>query len=293
MSKFIAIGLLSSLGWSLAIPVQAQHSIDGIIWDQIHKQQRRDMIRKHGGDICYTILSSSWRHYQRQRAAGSYSYPSASDIRWQRKVERENGCPHLYNEDGSVNSVQGVNANSSSSESSLTPAQTEECSKYFQEYNKELNSLGASMKSGMEGGGSGGSSTGYNATASMEAMAKAMNAAGECIVRKGNYSPSVSPSQLIPEEIVGVGIQLTRNESTQLLTVAGTINGGSAAAAGMLPNDIITEIERSSTDGMSIEQAVKLIRGPIDSRVMLTVSRNGQPLLFLLKRTRLVIERQQ
>jgi hypothetical protein len=187
MSKFIAIGLLSSLGLSLAIPVQAQIGW-GETWHQINKQQNRDILRKHGGDICYTILSSSWRHYQRQRAAGSYSYPSASDIRWQRKLENKNGCSHLYNEDGSVNSIPGINADASSypSGSSLRPAEKEECSKYAQEYTKGLNSVGASIKSHTEGSGFSQSPTGPSMMDTLEAMGKALNAAGECVVRNSN-----------------------------------------------------------------------------------------------------------
>jgi hypothetical protein len=110
MSKFIAVCLFSVLSFSLAIPAQAQ--IDSMIWDQIHRQRQRDQINRYGGDMCRTILESSWRYYTRQRAAGIYSYPNAGNIRMQRKLERENGCPHLYNEDGTVNRVPGINADS-------------------------------------------------------------------------------------------------------------------------------------------------------------------------------------
>jgi hypothetical protein len=59
-------------------------------------------------NLCHSILSSEWRHYQRKRAAGA-NYPTAEDIRLQRKWESKKGCPHLYEADGTVNRVPGIN----------------------------------------------------------------------------------------------------------------------------------------------------------------------------------------
>jgi hypothetical protein len=58
--------------------------------------------------VCYRILSSEWRYYQRMRASGG-NYPDAEAVRLQRKWESKKGCPHLYEADGSVNRVRGIN----------------------------------------------------------------------------------------------------------------------------------------------------------------------------------------
>jgi hypothetical protein len=64
-------------------------------------------INNYNKDICYTIISSEWRNYLRQRSLGVY--PAAEDIRLQRKWETKKGCAHLYETDGTVNRVRGIN----------------------------------------------------------------------------------------------------------------------------------------------------------------------------------------
>ncbi|NKB18619.1 MAG: PDZ domain-containing protein [Pseudanabaena sp. CRU_2_10] len=93
------------------------------------------------------------------------------------------------------------------------------------------------------------------------------------------------------EEIIGVGIQLNQEPKTKLLVVVNTITGTSAASSGILPKDVITKIDNLSTNGMSLEQAIKLIRGSVGTEVTLGILRDRQPLEFTLKRTRVVVQR--
>jgi hypothetical protein len=64
--------------------------------------------RKPNQSICDVILSSEWKYYQRMRSAGA-AYPTAEAVRYQRKWESKKGCPHLYEANGTVNRVQGIN----------------------------------------------------------------------------------------------------------------------------------------------------------------------------------------
>jgi len=89
-------------------------------------------------------------------------------------------------------------------------------------------------------------------------------------------------------ELTGVGIQIAQDEETKAIKVISPIEGSPAAKAGLLAEDIITAIDGKSTNGMDINQAVSLIRGPVNSQVVLNVSRNGRPLTFKL--TRALIE---
>jgi hypothetical protein len=59
-------------------------------------------------NVCYRILSSEWRYYQRMKASDR-NYPDAEAVRLQRKWESKEGCPHLYEADGTVNKVRGIN----------------------------------------------------------------------------------------------------------------------------------------------------------------------------------------
>jgi hypothetical protein len=67
---------------------------------------RPDLYPKN--NLCHSILASEWRYYQRQKASGA-SYPDTEAVRLQRKWETKKGCAHLYEVDGTVNRVPGIN----------------------------------------------------------------------------------------------------------------------------------------------------------------------------------------
>ena len=77
-------------------------------------------------------------------------------------------------------------------------------------------------------------------------------------------------------ELTGVGIQLSFDEDTQRLTVVAPIEDGPAATAGVQTNDRIVAIDGKDARGMSSQEAVQLIRGPIGSLVTLTIERDDQ-----------------
>jgi hypothetical protein len=108
MSKFPSLGFLSILIVTvLNFPVNAQDSLWDANWSVINKQQMRNRYG-NGKNLCHHILASEWRYYLRMRASGAY-YPDADSVRRQRKWETKKGCAHLYNADGSVNRVSGIN----------------------------------------------------------------------------------------------------------------------------------------------------------------------------------------
>lgn len=90
-------------------------------------------------------------------------------------------------------------------------------------------------------------------------------------------------------ELHGVGIQLGADEETKKLTVIAPIEESPAAAAGILAKDIITHIDGKSTEGMDVNKAVTLIRGPAGTPVKLTVLRGEKQMDFDLKRARIEI----
>ncbi len=72
----------------------------------------------------------------------------------------------------------------------------------------------------------------------------------------------------------GVGIQLGFNKDKRLVVIA-PLGGTPAARAGIKPQDIIVKIDDKDTNGMSLPEAVKLIRGPKGSKVNITIFREG------------------
>ena len=90
-------------------------------------------------------------------------------------------------------------------------------------------------------------------------------------------------------ELTGVGIQLSFDEETQRLTVVAPIEDGPAAAAGVQTNDHIVGIDGKDARGMSSDEAVQLIRGPIGSLVTLTIERDDESFDVVIIRDRINI----
>lgn len=73
----------------------------------------------------------------------------------------------------------------------------------------------------------------------------------------------------------GVGIEVGMR--SDLLTVIAPIPGTPAAEAGLLPMDRIVKVDGTDTLGLSLIEAVDLIRGEIGTEVLLTIRRGEQP----------------
>jgi carboxyl-terminal processing protease len=82
----------------------------------------------------------------------------------------------------------------------------------------------------------------------------------------------------------GLGIEVTMEEG--VIKVVSPIDDTPAARAGVLANDYIVELDGKSVQGMALDDAVKLMRGPIGSKIKITVIREGatDPLYFELAR---------
>ncbi len=80
-------------------------------------------------------------------------------------------------------------------------------------------------------------------------------------------------------QLVGVGIQLSQDEKTKKLVVIAPIEDTPASKAGIISKDIIVKIDDKSTTGMDVNQAVQLIRGKENTKVKLTIQRDGRQVL--------------
>ncbi|MEO1590023.1 MAG: carboxyl-terminal processing protease CtpC [Cyanobacteria bacterium J06632_22] len=90
-------------------------------------------------------------------------------------------------------------------------------------------------------------------------------------------------------ELTGVGIQISQEEETDDIVVVSPIEDTPAFEAGVMTGDIIRSIDGQSTSGMDLNDAVNLIRGPVNSEVTLTLEREGENLDLTLTRARIEI----
>ena len=71
----------------------------------------------------------------------------------------------------------------------------------------------------------------------------------------------------------GLGIEVTLDQG--FIKVVSPIDNTPAAEAGLQPGDYITQLNGESVLGMSLDEAVKKMRGPVGSEITLTIEREG------------------
>ena len=76
-------------------------------------------------------------------------------------------------------------------------------------------------------------------------------------------------------EFGGIGIVITLRE--KVLTVISPIQGTPAYEAGILAGDRIIEVDGKPTKEMALWEAVKMMRGPKGTKVVITIFREGEP----------------
>lgn len=88
------------------------------------------------------------------------------------------------------------------------------------------------------------------------------------------------------EKFGGIGAAVNKDGASQAIYVAAILPGYGAAKSGVLPNDVITEVNGVPVGGMELKDVIMLIRGPAGSAVEVVVARdpNAPPLRFLIVR---------
>ncbi|MCF7698512.1 S41 family peptidase [Loktanella sp. M215] len=76
-------------------------------------------------------------------------------------------------------------------------------------------------------------------------------------------------------EFGGLGLEVTQEEGW--VKVVSPIDGTPAAAAGMMAGDYITAVDGENVLGLTLDEALKLLRGPVGSEVVVTVVRGDKP----------------
>ncbi|MDN4591633.1 peptidase S41 [Xenophilus aerolatus] len=83
---------------------------------------------------------------------------------------------------------------------------------------------------------------------------------------------------------VGVGIEISQEDG--LVKIVSPIEGSPAFRAGLKPNDLITKIDDTAVKGLSLNDAVKRMRGEAGTKVLLTIFRKDESRTFPVTITR-------
>ena len=74
-------------------------------------------------------------------------------------------------------------------------------------------------------------------------------------------------------EFGGLGIEVTQEEG--VVKVVSPMDGTPAALAGIMAGDYITQVNGDSVMGLTLDDAVAMMRGPVGSEIIITVVRTG------------------
>src|SRR5438034_11529118 len=75
-------------------------------------------------------------------------------------------------------------------------------------------------------------------------------------------------------EFGGLGIEVTMEDG--LIKVVAPIDDTPAAKAGIMANDIITQLDDEAVQRLTLNQAVEKMRGPVNTKIKLKIVRKGQ-----------------
>jgi carboxyl-terminal processing protease len=75
-------------------------------------------------------------------------------------------------------------------------------------------------------------------------------------------------------EFGGLGIEVTMEDG--LIKVVSPIDDTPASKAGVMANDIITNLDDEAVQGLTLNQAVEKMRGPVNTKIKLKIVRKGQ-----------------
>jgi carboxyl-terminal processing protease len=89
---------------------------------------------------------------------------------------------------------------------------------------------------------------------------------------------------------VGVGIEITQEDG--LVKIVSPIEGSPAFRAGLKTNDLITKIDDTAVKGLTLNEAVKRMRGEPNTKVLLTIFRKEENRSFPVSITREEIKTQ-
>lgn len=89
---------------------------------------------------------------------------------------------------------------------------------------------------------------------------------------------------------VGVGITISKQENGLYYDVLEVSPGGSAQECGILPGDVLVEVQGQSTSEMDMDEVKENVRGKIGTEVTLTVLRGEEWLSFTMERREIRVE---
>jgi carboxyl-terminal processing protease len=91
-------------------------------------------------------------------------------------------------------------------------------------------------------------------------------------------------------EYVGIGCYVAVQKDSNDITVVSVIKGSPAEKAGMLANDILVKVEDTEVNGTNMDYALSLIKGPVGTKVAVTVKRDNDLIELSMTRDKIEVQ---
>lgn len=88
----------------------------------------------------------------------------------------------------------------------------------------------------------------------------------------------------------GIGVQVSQNMTTGVITMVKPFKGAPGYEAGILPNDILVKVNGEDVTGVDLTEVVSMIKGEEGTTVELTLMREGEPDYIVLDVERRQVE---
>lgn len=124
-------------------------------------------------------------------------------------------------------------------------------------------------------------------TGAYKGMLEALGDPYSCYYTKEEYDDLMESTNGV---YCGIGAYVSQNVNTKIITIVKPFVNGPAYLAGMLPGDIIYKVDGTEVTGMDINSVVAMMKGEPDTKVVVTVVREGETDPLELEIIRGVIE---
>lgn len=97
-------------------------------------------------------------------------------------------------------------------------------------------------------------------------------------------------NEMTTGSFAGLGIEVSREKDDGIKVVA-PIDGTPAYKAGVMSGDVIIKIDNTPVSNLSLDEAIKKMRGTVGSKVTITISRKGElkPLVMTIARAKIEV----
>ncbi len=117
-----------------------------------------------------------------------------------------------------------------------------------------------------------------------------MSALGDPYSTYYNEEDLLSFEESTTGKYYGIGVQVSQNMTTGVITMVKPFKGAPGYEAGILPNDILVKVNGEDVTGVDLTEVVSMIKGEEGTTVELTLMREGEPDYIVLDVERRQVE---